>query len=159
MSNFVLVLACLTCAGHARRVQSHSQTDQRTELSMLLEALNLAAGFNPSVQQVRSSVSRLASTRPRQSPLMKEDAGIQKAEPTPKPADVSINPSTAGLTVDQDGKNNMWSTQSSKMTFKEEEKVGLQKYGDLLGSVLIIALLLPLFPIIFAGNEDQVGFQ
>mmetsp|Transcript_26915 Transcript_26915/g.49123 ORF Transcript_26915/g.49123 Transcript_26915/m.49123 type:complete len:158 (+) Transcript_26915:84-557(+) len=157
MSNFVLVLACLTCAGHARRVQSHSQTDQRTELSMLLEALNLAAGFNPSVQQVRSSVSRLASTRPRQSPLMKEDAGIQKA--TPKPADVSINPSTAGLTVDQDGKNNMWSTQSSKMTFKEEEKVGLQKYGDLLGSVLIIALLLPLFPIIFAGNEDQVGFQ
>mmetsp|Transcript_145222 Transcript_145222/g.256024 ORF Transcript_145222/g.256024 Transcript_145222/m.256024 type:complete len:158 (+) Transcript_145222:94-567(+) len=156
MSNFVLVLACLTCAGHARRVQSPSQTDPRAELSTLLEALNVAAGFNPSVQQVRSSVGNLATTRSRQLPLMEEDAGIQKA--TPKPADVSINPSTAGLTVDQDGKNNMWSTQSSKMTFAEE-KTQLETLGPLLGGLLLILLGLPLLPVIFAGNEDQVGFE
>mmetsp|Transcript_115294 Transcript_115294/g.187851 ORF Transcript_115294/g.187851 Transcript_115294/m.187851 type:complete len:174 (-) Transcript_115294:48-569(-) len=173
MFKVALTLACLACAGQARKVHAKdrgfSQEDSEANLAQLLLALNPALAFKPSAPGAlprARSVSRLTRAM-MEEPEAKPDAGIAKAEPKPKQDALptwedsmrSMRQKTDGLTVDQDGKNNMWSTQSSKMTFKEEEKVGLQKYGDLLGSVLIIALLLPLFPIIFAGNEDQVGFN
>mmetsp|Transcript_76071 Transcript_76071/g.131792 ORF Transcript_76071/g.131792 Transcript_76071/m.131792 type:complete len:174 (+) Transcript_76071:77-598(+) len=172
MFKVALTLACLACAGQARKVHAKdrgfSQEDSEANLAQLLLALNPALAFKPSAPGAlprARSVSRLTRAM-MEEPEAKPDAGIAKAEPKPKQDALptwedsmrSMRQKTDGLTVDQDGKNNMWSTQSSKMTFAEE-KTQLETLGPLLGGLLLILLGLPLLPVIFAGNEDQVGFE
>lgn len=78
MQKFAIVLTCLACGGHARRVHSSTdrakaRPDSSRSLANLLMTHNAAAAFNPSGVQLAGSAPFRRVSRPAASPRMSAD--------------------------------------------------------------------------------------
>merc|ERR1719223_653007 len=83
----------------------------------------------------------VATVRPRQFINMQE-------APPPPPG------SRLGATVDQDGKSNVWAVEPS-MKVENEDK-GLKAFAPVAGIAALCVLAVPLLPLLFGANPDQV---
>ena len=62
--------------------------------------------------------------------------------------------SRLGGTVDQDGKSNVWAVEPAVKVEKTDK--GIMAYAPVAGIALLAVAAVPLLPILFASNPDQV---
>merc|ERR1719453_2350672 len=88
--------------------------------------------------------ARTASLAPR-APL--HNVRLQEAPPPPPKGKL-------GATVDQDGKSNVWAVEPSMKVDKKDK--GMLAFAPVVGVAALALLSIPLLPLLFAANPDQV---
>ena len=91
----------------------------------------------------------VAAAAPRMGVARVSAVKMQEAPPPPNSG------SCLGGTVDQDGKSNVWAVEPA-MQVDKTEKSGLLKFAPIIGIAVLAAAALPLLPVLFAANPDQV---
>merc|ERR1719183_2497278 len=81
----------------------------------------------------------------RRSPLIK----AQNDEPPPPPPTGRL-----GGTIDQDGKSNVWAVEPAMKVEKTDK--GVMAFAPVVGVAALAILSVPLLPLLFAANPDQV---